>query len=68
MTYGEILDEINYCLNHKWYDLGENNSKTYVSFSGSTKSEALVGQNVKKYIPLKKYHGTVKENIKSIIG
>lgn len=68
MTYGEILDEVNYCLNFMWYDLGEVNSNTYVSFLGSSKSESLVGEDVKKYIPLKKYNGTLKENIKSIIG
>lgn len=68
MTYGEILDEVNYCLNYMCYDLGEVNSNTYVSFSGSTKSESLVGEDVKKYIPLKKYNATLKENIKSIIG
>ena len=68
LTYGEILDEVNFCLNYMWYDLGEVNSNTYVSFSRGSKSESLVGEDVKKYIPLKKYNATLKENIKSIIG
>ena len=68
LTYGEILDEVNYCLDQSLFDLNQGDKRVSVSLpNGKYKEKEMIIEDVKIYVPIIKYNEKIKDNIKKII-
>lgn len=68
LLYGEILEELNLCINKDYTSLGNNKNNSFVFLRNKSRSINEIEKDIKKYVPEFALGLTVKENIKRIIA